>query len=334
VSEGLKKILKISFPIALGLLIIFLFYRQLDAEAIKEFQNHFKKANYWWVFAAMVIAFISHVSRAMRWQMMIKSMGYEIGFLKSIYSVSVNYLVNLGIPRTGEIARCAVLSQYNGIPFDKSFGALVNERVVDVILLALTGLLTFIFQYDIFVSFIKEFLMPFIEEKQLFQNVSSIIIGLIILLLIFTFCVVLVMKGQFPLQAKFSKLFSGIKEGLLSITNLDKPWLFVFHSVFIWIMYWFMIYIVFFSIEGGSDLSPFVSLTVLFFGTFAFIAVSGGFGAYPVAMGLVVSLYGYEAILGNAVGWLLWGGQTILTIFLGALSFFMLSLEKKKELVK
>jgi uncharacterized membrane protein YbhN (UPF0104 family) len=142
------------------------------------------------------------------------------------------------------------------------------------------------------------------------------------------------MKGQFPLQAKFSKLFSGIKEGLLSITNLDKPWLFVFHSVFIWVMYWFMIYIVFFSIEGGSDLSPFVSLTVLFFGTFAFIAVSGGFGAYPVAMGLVVSLYGYEAILGNAVGWLLWGGQTILTIFLGALSFFMLSLEKKKELVK
>ena len=331
-SSGLKKILKISFPIALGLLIIFLFYRQLDAKSIQEFQNHFKKANYWWVFAAMVIAFISHVSRAMRWQMMMESMGYEIGFLKSIYSIFVNYFVNLGIPRTGEIARCAVLSQYNGIPFDKSFGALVNERVIDVILLAITGLLTFVFQYDIFISFINEFIIPFIEEKQLFQNASSIIIALIVLLLLFAFSIFLIMKGKFPLQTKFAKLFSGIKEGLLSITNLDRPWLFVFHSIFIWFLYWFMIYIVFFSVEGGADLSPFVGLTILFFGTFAFIAVSGGFGAYPVTMGLVVSLYGYEAILGNAVGWLLWGGQTLMIILFGALSFFMLSLEKKKNL--
>lgn len=330
-SEGLKKILKISFPIALGSLIIFLFYRQLDAESIQEFQNHFKKANYWWVFAAVVISFISHISRAMRWQMMMKSMGYEIGFLKSVYSIFVNYLVNLGIPRTGEIARCAVLKQYNGIPFDKSFGALVNERVIDVILLAVTGVLTFVFQYDIFVSFVETFLMPFIEEKQLFQNASSIIIGLVILFLFFTFCVFLIMKGKFPLQAKFSNLFSGIKEGVLSITNLDKPWLFVFHSLFIWVLYWLMIYVVFFSVDGGSDLSPFVALTVLFFGTFAFIAVSGGFGAYPVAMGLVVSLYGADPILGNAVGWLMWGGQTVLIVLFGALSFFMLSLEKKKN---
>lgn len=332
--ENLKKILKISFPIALGSLILFLFYRQLDAEAIQEFQNHFKKANYWWVFVATFIAFISHVSRAMRWQMMMKSLGYEISFLKSIYSIFVNYLVNLGIPRTGEIARCAVLSQYNGIPFDKSFGALLNERVIDILFLGLTGILVFIFQYEIFVSFVNKFLMPFIEGKDFFQNSNSIIIGLIVLVLIFAFCLYLIWKGKFPLQAKFTTLFSGIKEGLFSIKNLDRPWLFVFHSVFMWVLYWLMIYVAFFSVEGGSDISPFVALTILFFGTFAFIAVSGGFGAYPVAMGLVVSLYGFEAILGNAVGWLLWGGQTLMIVSLGALSFFMLSLEKKKEPTK
>ena len=148
------------------------------------------------------------------------------------------------------------------------------------------------------------------------------------------FCLYLIKQGKFPLQAKFSKAFSGIKEGLLSIKHLKNPLGFVFHSIFIWILYWFMIYVAFFSVEGGSDISPFVALTVLFFGTFAFIAVSGGFGAYPVAMGLVVSLYGYEAILGNAVGWLLWGGQTLLIVLFGALSFFMLSLEKKKEPAK
>jgi len=329
VPEILKKFLKISFPILIGSAIIYLFYTQLDQEAIDAFKSHMQNANYWWVFVAIVITMLSHISRAMRWQMMIKSLNYEIGFSKAFYSLFVNYLVNLGIPRTGEIARCAVLKQYDDIPFDKSFGSLVNERVIDVIMLGILGLSVAVFQYDIFLSFIKKYFLPFIEEKGLAENYKPLIGLAFVLLLVLAFVFWLIKNGKFPLQEKFKKLFSGIAEGLTSILNLENPTLFVFHSIFIWLMYWLMTYVIFFAVDGGQDVTIMMSLSILFLGTMAFIVVSGGFGAYPVALGIVLALYGLDPIIGNAAGWLLWGAQTLMIILIGAFSFFMLSLSKK-----
>ena len=92
-----------------------------------------------------------------------------------------------------------------------------------------------------------------------------------------------------------------------------------------------MTYFIFFAVNGGEAVTIGASFTALFFGTIAFIVVSGGFGAYPVALGLALSFYGIDAIIGNAAGWLLWGAQTVMIVLFGALSFFMLSLNKNKE---
>lgn len=329
--EGLKKVLKISFPILLGSIIIYLFYNQLDERAVAEFQSHIKNANYFWVFFAVFLTMLSHLSRAHRWQMMMKSLNYDISFSKAFYSLFVNYLVNLGIPRTGEIARCAVLKQYDNIPFDKSFGSLVNERIIDVILLLFVGLMVAIFQHEIFLSFLDMYVYPIIEEKGLAENYMFYVSIIIILLVIFGLSVWLIKKGKFPLQEKFTNLFKGVGEGLTSILNLDNPLLFVGHSIFIWLMYWLMTYFIFFAVNGGEAVTIGASFTALFFGTIAFIVVSGGFGAYPVALGLALSFYGIDAIIGNAAGWLLWGAQTVMIVLFGALSFFMLSLNKNKE---
>jgi len=332
-SISIKKILNIIFPILLGSIIIYLFYKTLSEKEINEFKNHLENANYLWVFVAVFVTFLSHLSRAKRWQMMIKSLNYNISFPKAFYSLFVNYLVNLGIPRTGEIARCAVLTKYDNIPFDKSFGSLVNERIIDVILLGFVGLIVAIFQFEIFLAFLKKYLYPFIEKKGIADNYLFYATIIFVLTLIAGFVFWLIKNGKFPLQSKFKKLFSGVREGLVSILNLDKPTLFVAHSIFIWLMYWLMTYIIFFAVSGGEDVTIMMSLSVLFLGTFAFIVVSGGFGAYPVALGVVLSLYGLDAIIGNAAGWLLWGGQTIMIILFGALSFLMLSLGNKNKIM-
>lgn len=326
--QGLKKFLKIVLPVGIGLLIVFVFYNSLDANDIESFQSHFQNANYWWVLAAVSVTFLSHLSRAARWKMMITSLGYEISFKKSFYSLFVNYLVNLGIPRTGEIARCAVLTRYDGVPFDKSFGSLVNERIIDVIVLGFIGVMVAIFQRDVFINFTKRFVKPFVEEKGLLENYHIINVMALVLISLFLLVLFLIKKNKFPMQAKFSKIFAGVKEGIVSIANLKNPVVFVGHSLFIWLMYWLMTYLIFFAIPGGEEVPFMASLSVLFFGTFAFIIVSGGLGAYPVAMGVVLGLYGIDALIGNAAGWLLWGGQTIMIITFGAFSFFMLSLDK------
>lgn len=328
--EKLKQIIKLALPLAIGGLIVFLFYQQLDAQAIAEFKKYFTEANYWWVGIAVGVTFISHISRILRWQMMIKSLGYTISFSKSFYSIFINYLVNMGIPRTGEIARCAVLKQYDNIPIDKSLGLLINERIIDVLMLGITGLAVVALQFNIFISFSKIYILPFMKEKGLLENVGFIFVLSSIAILFLLLSAYLIKKGKFPLQNKFKSLFSGIKEGILSIKKLENPLGFVAHSIFIWLMYWLMTYFIFFAIPSSASVTPLMALSVLFFGTFAFIVVSGGLGAYPVTLGVVLSLYGLDPLVGNAAGWLLWGGQTLMILVLGAFSFLMLSFQKGK----
>jgi glycosyltransferase 2 family protein len=55
----------------------------------------------------------------------------------------VGYLVNLVIPRGGEISRCYNLFKLNKIPIETSFGTVVLERIVDLLCLAILILLSF-----------------------------------------------------------------------------------------------------------------------------------------------------------------------------------------------
>ena len=49
-------------------------------------------------------------------------------------AVCVSYFMNLTIPRSGEVTRAALLKKYENVPFDKGFGTIVAERIVDLIL--------------------------------------------------------------------------------------------------------------------------------------------------------------------------------------------------------
>ena len=139
--------------------------------------------NYWWLVFSVSFTLISQSIRSMRFQSMIKALGYEISFLRTFNAISVNYLVNIDIPRAGEFVRSGVLASYNGIPIQKSFGAVLNERFVDVLLLLLVGGLTFIFQYEIFVKFYEVYMASNIHSLLTWCK-EHLFIAILILLLI------------------------------------------------------------------------------------------------------------------------------------------------------
>ena len=69
-------VLKIVIPVILGIYISWYFWTGFDEEQKDDFVTVFKQANYFWVGLALVIGFISHWSRSVRWKYALKPLGY------------------------------------------------------------------------------------------------------------------------------------------------------------------------------------------------------------------------------------------------------------------
>ena len=229
-----KKIIFTILPIALGVLLIWYSLSKLKPNDIESIKNSFKTANYWWVIFSLVLGILSHLSRAYRWQFMLDPLGYRPKFANNIMAVLVAYLVNLIVPRAGEIARATTISKYEHIPFEKAFGTIVSERVADVIMLLGIMALAFIYQTELLSSYL------FKEEDSGSGYTFYILGALVILGVLFIW---LIRKSKNPLVIKIQTFIQGLIQGVVSIFRMKRKWAFIFHTVFIWTMYVLMFYV-------------------------------------------------------------------------------------------
>ena len=139
------------------------------------------------------------------------------------------------------------------------------------------------------------------------------------------------LQGPTSIAQKIRQLLSGIKEGIFSIVHLKKKWQFVAHSLFIWIMYFLMFYIVFFSMEETKNLSLLQVLTAFVIGSFAIVFTNGGLGAYPLFIAKVLLLFGVAQTVGTALGWVIWIAQFLMIILFGGFSFLLLPILNKRN---
>ena len=329
-NPKLKSTLKIVLPLGFGVTLIYLFYRQLSVSDLNDMKAAVTTANYWWLLLSVSFTMLSQAIRAVRWQALLKATGNEVPFIRAFNAISINYFVNIGIPRAGELARCGVLATYNGIPINKSIGTVVNERIVDVLMLLLVGVFAFILQYQIFIDFYTVHLDDTIDALMQWLIIRPLITFALVTLAIIIGVLILnyLLKSKSNPESRFGKLMQGFKESILSIFKLERPWYFVLQTILIWISYFFMVLFAFKTISQGNILGSGAALSLLFFGTFGFLATPGGIGAYPIIVGYLLALYGLEIHLGTTLGWILWIGQTILIIVFGILAFAMLAKSK------
>jgi len=241
-----KKIIFTILPIALGVLLIWYSLSKLKPNDIESIKNSFKTANYWWVIFSLVLGILSHLSRAYRWQFMLDPLGYRPKFANNIMAVLVAYLVNLIVPRAGEIARATTISKYEHIPFEKAFGTIVSERVADVIMLLGIMALAFIYQTELLSSYL------FKEEDSGSGYTFYILGALVILGVLFIW---LIRKSKNPLVIKIQTFIQGLIQGVVSIFRMKRKWAFIFHTVFIWTMYVLMFYVVTFALPETTHLA-------------------------------------------------------------------------------
>lgn len=314
-----SKIASVFIPLLLGFGLIYYQYTTLSLEELNKIKFCFQKANYFYIFISLIISLFGYWARAYRWKYSLQHLGYQTNFKNDFMSVCVSYFMNLTIPRSGEITRAALLKKYENVPFDKGFGTIVAERIVDLILFLLFVGLAFVLQFEKLYNFIKE---KIAFEKIILFGIIGLFIGIIFLLIW--------IYAEWKIIKKLKNKFSGLIEGMLSIVMMKDKWKYIFFSFLIWFSYLLMFYIPIYALPETENIGFEIVIMGFIFGSLAVGFTNGGLGAYPLAIAMIFSLYGISNEIGTAFGWLAWTSQTILTIILGLLSYAFLPLYNKK----
>ena len=294
--KKIKSLLKVILPLAVGFFFVYLSYNSTSEEDRILIYSYIQKADLRFVMLSVFFGILSHLSRAYRWKYLLSPLGYQPRFINSVLAVLIAYIANLGIPRSGEILRATTLSSYEKIPFEKTFGTIVAERLVDLLILMGFVLTALVLQFDIIWSILSE---KKISTVQIVIGLAFVIIGYIILKKLFTL-------SQNPLIIRIKNFFWGLAEGIMSLKNMPNKGRFIGHTLFIWLMYLAMFYVVKWTVPETASLGMNAILPAFVVGGLAISATNGGIGIYPFSVALVLAAFKISNESGLAFGWIMW----------------------------
>lgn len=320
-KSSIKKTLKTILPILLGVFLVWYSYYSTSEKDRSEIIHYIKNADLFWVGVSVFLGILTHLSRAVRWNYLLQPLGYKPKLFNNILIILTAYFTNLGIPRSGEILRATALATYEHVPFQKGFGTIVTERVIDLVMLFLIVAIALFLQTDI--------IWGFLQQKGFNLILLLVLIGSGLLVLSLGMYVVKKSNSKFALKLK--TFLRGLLEGILSIFRMKNKWSFVLHTLFIWLAYIAMFWVIKYTVLETVDLSVSQLLVAFVAGAFAMSATNGGIGIYPIAVSSALAIFGISKVSGDAFGWIMWISQTLMIVVFGAISFLILPLWNRNK---
>lgn len=312
---------------------MYLVMRGIDFKLIL---SDLKTANYFWVVICMILGLIAFVARAYRWNLLIEPLGYRPSLKNSYHAVAIGYIANMALPRLGEFSKCVSLNRTNRIPIDSLIGTILIERAIDMVTLFFLLIVIFVGKFESFGKFISEkiFIPLYDKLSALVQQSSQIMIiggavfvGMVLLTFIFRRYL-----AKIHLIRKIKKIVIGIFGGLKTVYKMQKRLQFFAATVVIWICYFLMTFLIFFTIPATSHLTAIDGLFILIIGSFGMVVpVQGGFGAFHGMVILGLSLYDIPVDKAFVYAVLSHESQTLLVIIAGAISLVKIFSHRKKK---
>jgi hypothetical protein len=319
----------VALVVAIGLL--YLAFKNVDFE---QFWAKTKEVNFTYICLSMAISIVPYWLRAYRWNMLLETMGYKhLTVNRTSIAVVIGYLANLALPRMGEITRCGVLQRNDDVKFSEGLGTVILERVIDSFTLLGIIIVTFIMEFDRLNSFFEENIFSKINLS-LPQLIGLALVGLLLFVV-----AIIIWKKINKSNTGESKVLTFVKEtlnALISIRKVKSPFGFIASTILIWVFYYFMSYIIVFSLPETANLGWVVGLSLLVTGGIGMAApVQGGIGTFHLFVSAMLISYGVEAQTGLFLATLLHTSQVLAVIVTGgiALVVSMLIKRRKKEVI-
>lgn len=236
-------------------------------------------------------------------------------------AVSVAYLMNIFIPKSGEISRGLILDKYEGVPFEKGFGTIISERIVDLLFLLAFTVLALVLKFDE----LSQYLFETIPESTLYVIIVGIIAAGAVALLFLKF-------SKSKTNLKLKRFVMGLKDGVLSILKMKKKGAFIFHTFVIWGLYLLSFYTALFALPDTSQINFGTIMITFVVGSFTFAFTNSGFGTYPAAVAGILAVFGVTTTVGVAFGWIVWISNITSLVFFGCLSLLFLPIYNRAKI--
>lgn len=320
-------------PLALSILLLSYLFRKVNFADMWQIITH--GVDYWWILAAMGISIFSHVFRALRWQIQLRSIGIRPPLMALICSIFGTYALNLVFPRLGEIWRCSYIAGREHKPFTEVVGSMVADRLTDAVMVLSLTLLAFILAS----SAIESFLIKYPVGQDIIVMAKNprawiVVIGGILLV----WAIFHLGRDTKPV-VKTRKWIAEMWHGFSTLATMQGKWKFIAYTFAIWGCYYIQLYVAFFAFPFTRELCRvpayaygLIPCLVAFVLSSIGMAVpsNGGLGPWNIAIMFGLALYGISDAEGTAFSMLQWSGQTIMLIILGIYTMAYISLCKKK----
>jgi uncharacterized protein (TIRG00374 family) len=333
-KKKLFTILQYLLFLALGIFLAWWSLKDIDAEKKSQIKTALNHARYWLVIPVFAILITSHLVRALRWKLLINSLGYHPRTENTFFAVMIGYLTNQAVPRLGEILKCTLLARYEKVPADKLIGTIILERIIDAITLLSIFAITLAIQPNLYTDLVNAFFYsPRDPAKKKISGIliAAIFVGIIVLVI---FLWMLIKKKTFTdVIALFKRIANSVWQGISAVQHLRRRGLFLVYTVALWLLYLLGGYIGFFALEETEQYGIKQAFAVLSAGSIGMIATPGGIGAYALLLKKTMELYGLQEGVALAFGWILWLVQTFVVLIGGIFSFVAIPYFNKRKII-
>ena len=331
-QKRLISILKFGFFFGLGIFLVWWSIHKLPQDQYQKFITALKTADYILLIPVFFILSLSHLSRALRWKILMGSMGYTPKLSNTFCAVMVGYLANFAFPRLGEVLKCTILGKYEKVPADKLVGTILVERAVDLLSFGIVIIISLLTQAKIVGAYTMQMINRYFLSGDKIAVLTRFSIIAAILVLLFVILRYISKKYHHILIVdKIKGIIKGVAEGLMSIKKLKNKWQFIFHSVFIWCCYLGGTYLGFYATAGTEQMPALSTFPVLAFASIGMILTPGGIGAYAWFIKEVMIRYNIDEGIANANGILQWMAQTVIILTVGFICLTLLPYFNKKK---
>ena len=309
--------------LALGVALLWFSFRNID---LSQLWTDIKGAKYSWMLLSLACLAISLYFRALRWNIQIEALGYKTRASSTYGAVLIAYLANCIFPRLGEVVRCSVLKRKENIPFDKTLGSVISERIIDLLVLFGLAFLVIVFQWKLLGSLITSWVVPLVNKL-----INNVLLGIIVIvagIVFIIFLVKIIRKNK-----KIASLWHGFIDGIKSVITMKRKWRFILYTLAVWGFYVLMTWLPFYMLAETSHLGVVEAVTLLGIATMGIVApVPGGIGTYHfIAITLLSGFYGISEQVAGSFAAINHGSQMIFYLITGILAYVMMFFFDKRK---
>lgn len=274
-TKSVRNFLKIFLSLGLGILIVWLLYRETD---LNELWRITKGANLSIILLSLLFGLSGHITRSLRWGVFLNSLGYHPKKISLVYSMLGNYAVNFLFPRGGDVWRCAVVSKYDEIPFTKTLETFFVDKMVDFVTSAFLVVLSAVMYIEFFISYFQknpdysDKITSLLHSPWLYVGLIVVFAGIVIFFTVFKHTLIV---------RKINRLLKEIWRDMKIIARMKEKKRVIFYTIISWMLFYLYFYVCFYAFDFTKELGPVAGLVVFSMSNVGILVpTQGGIGAW------------------------------------------------------